>query len=161
KSVLLSYWLAPERSFLWIVSADSITLHVLPPERQIGSLVEAYRNFVEQLRDPLDAEFPAGRKLADILIGPVKAAGTRFIVVPDRSLHSVNLETLPDPENPAHYLIDRVTLAVAPSLGVLLQPRHAASGDRSLLLIGDPEPAVEEYPRLVYAAKEISMIGEH
>ena len=158
-SVLLSYWLAPTRSFLWVVTPDEVQLHVLPPEKEIGGLVEAYRTFIENLRDPLDSEFPAGKKLSEILLGPVKASQTRIIVVPDRALHSLNLETLPDPQNPAHYLIDRVTVAVAPSLGVLLQARKLSNATRSLLLIGDPEPAVEEYPKLIYASREMNLIA--
>jgi len=160
-SVLLSYWLAPGRSFVWTVTAAGIDLHILPPEKKISGLVDSYRGFIEALRDPLDSEFPAGRELSAILLAPVReklAGGARVLLVPDRSLHSLNFETLPDPENPAHYLIDRVTLEVAPSLGLIASAAHPARSDPSILLIGDPDPAVEEYPRLPYAASEIAMI---
>ncbi len=156
-AVLLSYWLAPDRSFLWVISGGGVKLHVLPPEKQIAPLVEGYRTFIENLRDPLDSEFSAGKKLAEILLSPV--AADRILIVPDRALHSLNFETLPDPRNPKSYLIDRVTVRVAPSLGTLLQPRASKHAARSLLLIGDPEPVVEEYPRLPYAAKEIELIS--
>ncbi len=159
KTALLSYWLAEDRSFLWVITPQDIQLHVLPPEKQIAALVEAYRTFIENLRDPLESELPAGRKLAEILLGPVSA--DRITVVPDRALHSLNLETLPDPKDPSRYLIDRVSMQVAPSLGVLLQPHRPATGARSLLLIGNPEPAVEEYPKLPFAAKEVEMIGRN
>ena len=65
-ATLLSFWLAPGRSFLWTVTPDRVELHVLPPEKQIAELVEAYRGFIENLRDPLEAEFPAGRQLSEI-----------------------------------------------------------------------------------------------
>ncbi|MBZ5603187.1 MAG: CHAT domain-containing protein, partial [Acidobacteriia bacterium] len=156
-SVLLSYWLAPDRSFLWVIAPEGIKLHVLPPEKQIASLVDGYRNFIENLRDPLDSEFPSGKKLSEILLGEVDA--DRIYIVPDRALHSLNFETLPDPKDPSRYWIDRVTVEIAPSLGTLIQPRKAAAAARSLLLIGDPEPVVEEYPRLPYAAKEIELIS--
>ena len=162
-TVILSYWLAPDRSFLWAITPAGVTLHVLPGEKQIAALVESYRSFIESLRDPLESEFPAGRKLSEILLGPVRpllGRGTRIIVVPDRALNSLNFETLPDPEDNRHYLIDRVTVAVAPSLDLLAASKRTRPVVRSLLLIGNPETAVEEYPKLPYAAKEMELIGQ-
>ena len=71
-NLILSYWLGPKRSFLWVVGPDGIDLHVLPAEKKIAGLVEAYRSFIEMLRDPLDSEFAAGRQLSQILLGPVE-----------------------------------------------------------------------------------------
>jgi CHAT domain-containing protein len=84
-------------------------------------------------------------------------------MVPDRALHSLNFETLPDPDTPSQYLIERATISIAPSLGVLASARiqPAAKHEKSILLIGDPEPAVEEYPRLPFAAKEIALIEQN
>jgi CHAT domain-containing protein/Tfp pilus assembly protein PilF len=166
-AILLSYWLAPDRSFLWAVTPDGVTLHRLPSEKQIVPLVESYRSFIESLRDPLDSEFPAGRKLSEMLLGPVLpllSRNTRIIVVPDRALHSLNFETLPDPQDASHYLIDRATVAVAPSLGVLAVAHgaeRAERAERSLLLIGNPVPAVEEYPKLPYAEREMTLIARN
>jgi CHAT domain-containing protein len=161
-SILLSYWLAPERSFLWVVTPTAITLHTLPPEKRIASLVEAYGSLLENLRDPLDSESPAGRELSRILLDPVRGLlqpGEHIVVVPDRVLHSLNFETLPDPDHPSQYLIESATISIAPSLGLLTNAgAHAAQSGKSILLIGDPEPAVEEYQRLPFAAKEIALI---
>ncbi|HLW76786.1 MAG TPA: CHAT domain-containing protein [Bryobacteraceae bacterium] len=166
-SVLLSYWLAPQRSFLWIVTRDGLALHILPSARKIDALVEAYGSLLENLRDPLQSESPAGRELSEILLGPVRPLlnqNARLILVPDQSLHSLNFETLPDPDNPSRYLIERATVAVAPSLGVLTSPRapqpSGSTAEKSILLIGDPDSAIEEYPRLPFASKEISLIEQ-
>ena len=164
-SILLSYWLAPERSFLWVVTPTAVTLHSLPPEKKIAALVEAYGSLVENLRDPLDSESPAGRALAEILLGPVGPllqSGERIVIVPDRVLHSLNFETLPDPDHPSQYLIESATISIAPSLGLLANRSAdaAAKSGKSILLIGDPEPAVEEYQRLPYAGKEIALIEQ-
>jgi CHAT domain-containing protein len=162
-SVILSYWLGKKQSFLWAVTPEGITLHRLPPESQIAPLVAGYRSFIENLRDPLQSEYPAGRKLAEILLGPVRSllsSVSRVILVPDRSLYSLNFETLPDPDNPSKYLIERATLEVAPSLEVLAESRPPAKSADSLLLIGDPEQVVEEYPRLPFAGNEIQAISK-
>jgi CHAT domain-containing protein/Tfp pilus assembly protein PilF len=163
RSVFLSYWLGKRRSFAWAVTAEGISLHELPPESQIAPLVAGYRSFIENLRDPLQSEFPAGRKLSEMLLGPVRAligSAHRVVLVPDRALYSLNFETLPDPDNPAKYLIERATLEVAPSLNVLADARSPAALSGSLLLIGDPEPAIEEYPRLPFAANEMELISK-
>jgi CHAT domain-containing protein/Flp pilus assembly protein TadD len=164
KCLLLSYWLGPRRSFLWAVGPDGVELYVLPPERKIAPLVEAYRSFIEGLRDPLDSEFPAGRQLSEMLLGPVRGAlgaGAHVLVIPDRALNSLNFETLPDPEDASRYLIDRVTVSVAPSLGLVASgARGAVESAPSILLIGNPESAVEEYPRLPHAAREIALIKQ-
>jgi CHAT domain-containing protein/Tfp pilus assembly protein PilF len=163
-SILLSYWLAPERSFLWVVTPTAVTLHTLPPEKKIAALVEAYGSLLENLRDPLDSESPAGRDLSRILLGPVQGLlkpGEHIVMVPDRVLHSLNFETLPDPDQPSRYLIESATISIAPSLGGLTNAgARAAQFGNSILLIGDPEPAVEEYQRLPYAAKEIALIEQ-
>lgn len=162
-SVFLSYWLGKNRSFLWAVTAAGITLHQLPAESRITPLVAGYRSFIENLRDPLKSEYPAGPKLSEILLGPVRpllASAQRIVLVPDRSLHSLNFETLPDPDNPSKYFIERATLELAPSLDILADPRRPSSTTDSLLLIGDPLQAVDEYPRLPYAASEIERISK-
>jgi len=162
-SVFLSYWLGKNRSFLWAVTASGITLHQLPGESQITPLVTGYRSFIENLRDPLKSEFPAGPKLSEILLGPVRpllASAQRILLVPDRSLYSLNFETLPDPDNPSKYFIERATLELAPSLDILADPRPPASSAGSLLLIGDPVQAIDEYPRLPFAASEIERIAK-
>ncbi|HLX41910.1 MAG TPA: CHAT domain-containing tetratricopeptide repeat protein [Bryobacteraceae bacterium] len=163
RSTLLSYWLGPERSFLWVITPEAVLLHVLPPEKQIATLIEVYGGQIEQLRDPLESELPAGKKLSEILLGPLRpllSKGTRLILVPDRALHSLNLETLPDPDDSSRYLIDRVTMSVAPSLGLLTEAHRPSNKQPSILLIGDPETAIEEYPHLPYAAKEMSLIEQ-
>jgi CHAT domain-containing protein/Tfp pilus assembly protein PilF len=162
-SVFLSYWLGRRRSFLWAVTGDGIALHVLPAESQITPLVNGYRSFLEDLRDPMDSEYAAGRKLSELLLSPVHellGPGNRVVVVPDRSLHSLNFETLPDPENSTKYVIERTTLEVAPSLDTLAERRPAPAPGDAVLLIGNPDQVIEEYPRLPFAGSEIGLISK-
>jgi CHAT domain-containing protein len=162
-SIFLSYWLGKKRSFLWAVTPDGITPYELPPESQITPLVTGYRSFIENLRDPLQSEYPAGQKLSEILLHPVRgllASATRVVLVPDRSLYSLNFETLPDPEDSKKYVIERTVLEVAPSINMLAERRPAATTADSLLLIGNPDQVIEEYPRLPFAGNEIESISK-
>ncbi len=162
-AVFLSYWLGKKRSFLWAVAGDGIALHVLPPESQITPLVVGYRSFIENLRDPLQSEYQAGRKLSDMLLRPVRdllGSANRVVLVPDRSLHSLNFETLPDPDQPSKYVIERTMIEVAPSLDMLAERRPPSASGDSLLVIGNPEQVAEEFPALPFAGQEIELISK-
>jgi CHAT domain-containing protein len=83
------------------------------------------------------------------------------VVVPDGPLYSLNLETLPVLDATPHYFLQDATISVAPSLalvGASTWPHPREPG--SLLLIGDPEPAGDEFPRLPNAAREIAAIRD-
>ncbi len=160
--ILLSYWLAPKQSYVWVVTPTKIELLKLPAEKEIRALVESYRTAIEDLRDPIESHHPAGEKLSQILLGPLRElvpAGSRVTIVPDGALHSLNFETLPSVSNPAKYWIEDVTLSLAPSLGLLMNSHPAKKSQPSLLAIGDPESPGEEYPRLPNARKEVETIA--
>jgi CHAT domain-containing protein len=162
-AVFLSYWLGKDRSFLWSVTADGIAIEILPPENQITPLVTGYRSFIENLRDPMQSEYSAGSKLSKLLLYPVRsviASASRVVLVPDRSLYSLNFETLPDPEDSKKYVIERTVLEVAPSLNMLAGGRPPAAPAESLLMIGNPDQVIEEYPRLPFAGSEIEAISK-
>jgi CHAT domain-containing protein len=160
--IFLSYWLAPKQSYVWVITPAKIELLKLPPEKEIRGLVESYRTTIEDLRDPIESHHPAGEKLSQILLSPIRElvpAGSRVTIVPDGALHSLNFETLPDLDRPSKYWIEDVTLSVAPSLGLLLNSHAPKKSQPSLLAIGDPEPAGQEYPRLPNARKELETIA--
>jgi CHAT domain-containing protein/Tfp pilus assembly protein PilF len=163
RRVLLSYWLAPKQSYVWAITPTNIQMFTLPPEKEIRGLVESYRTVIEDLRDPLESQNPAGMRLAEILIGPIREItrpGSHVVIVPDGALHSLNFATLPTPGDTQKYWIEDVTLAVAPSLGLALNSHSARKPQRaSLLAIGDPESAGEEFPRLPNARKEVDTIA--
>jgi CHAT domain-containing protein/Tfp pilus assembly protein PilF len=162
-SVWLIYWVAPRRSFLWVVTPREIYHFVLPPAAQLAASVEQYQGFIERaLRDPLRAESEAGKWLYDSLIRPALSlipSGSPVIVVPDGPLHQLNFETLPVYGDRPHYWIEDVRVAIAPSLGVFEQPPRS-SPNRAVLVIGDPEPAGPEYPKLPHAASEVESLAQ-
>ncbi len=88
------------------------------------------------------------------------ASASRVVLVPDRSLYSLNFETLPDPEDSKKYVIERTVLEVAPSLNMLAGRRPPAAPADSLLMIGNPDQVIEEYPRLPFAGSEIEAISK-
>jgi len=156
----MSYWLAPRRSFLWVITPKERKVFVLPPRQEIESLVDSYRAAIEGLRDPLEAPPPAAGRLYDTLLAqarPLLSPSARVVIVPDGALHNLNFETLPAPGQKPHYWIEDAIVSIAPSMNV--EPRAPSPALKSLLLIGDPESS-GEYPKLPYARNEVHNVEE-
>ena len=166
KSVLLSYWLAPNRSYLWVVSANGIHGVALPPASEIAALVREYKGLLDNaVADPLASAGGAGDRLYDMLVKPASAwipPSSRVIVVADGPLYGLNFETLPVPGSSRHYWIEDVEVQIAPGLS-MLAASHAAAAvtGRSLLLIGDAAAHAPEFPALKYAAPEIASVSSY
>ena len=164
RSTILFYWLG-ERSYAWIVTADGIRCVQLPPASTIDTLVHAQQQAIAGvLSDPLAKSNTAGRELYRLLVAPFASAlppGSSVLVVPDGSLTGLNFETLPvDDAQGSHYWIEDVRVAVAPALGMPLDPGGERRTD-SLLLIGDATAHAPEFPALRYAAPEMTAITRH
>jgi CHAT domain-containing protein len=161
-TLLLSYWLAPERSYLWAVTASGVSQFVLPAESRINQLVEQHRHAIEALQDPLSEGSTASRELYTTLIAPVEPlvhSARQVIIVPDGSLHSLNFETLVVDGPTPHYWIEDATVALVPSLAILrVKPPQPARTPR-LLVVGDPLPADPAYPPLPHLKTEIRTIA--
>ena len=163
RTVLLSYWLAPRRSFLWVITPAKVTAFQLPAQSEIQSLLSAYSGAIEQLRDPVRDDSDVGRQLHQAILAPAESLippGSSVAVVPDGALHNLNFATVPAGGPQAHYWIDDVSLSVLPSLDLVYRRTSGEqSQPRSLLLIGDPVPPDQRaFPRLPQAASEIDGI---
>jgi hypothetical protein len=161
--VLLSYWLAPRRSFLWIVNASGIRQVELPPEPEIAAAVRDYRSMIANaLADPLATGETPGDRLYRMLVAPARLpSGASVIIVPDGALYAVNFETLPVDGPRRHYFVEDADVQVAPSLSMLhARAARTAAGPR-LLLIGNPTARAPEFPALRFAPAEMSAIRGH
>ena len=68
---MLSYWLGPKQSYLWVVTGAGVTTFVLPDEERLAALVRKYQSFLEDnLGDPIAARNPDGVELWRALIEP-------------------------------------------------------------------------------------------
>jgi len=163
-AVILSYWLAPRRSFLWVVTPAKVSLHVLPEEAAIRKQAEAHQARILQSRDPLREGAPEAEWLYRNLVGPAEASipkGSRVVFIPDGPLHQINPETLVVPSPTPHYWVEDVTLAATPSLVLLAtQAERLPRPTPSILIIGDAVSTSEEFPPLPQAAKEVERIAE-
>lgn len=153
-SVLLSYWLAPEASYLWAVTPQKTQFVKLPPAKEIQELVTQHQKAVLGLRDPLEDSNAPGRKLYDMLVAPAAKwipKDAKIIVIPDATLAPLNFETLIASDPKPHYWIEDVTLATASSMLLLAGNSNHTVKDRGadpLVRAGSPEPASRRGRRL-------------
>ena len=164
--VWLSYWLAPKRGYLWVVTPKETRVLTLPGLAAITPLVERYRGFVEtSLRDPIQTESEAGRKLYETLIAPalpLLPKDAAVMIVPDGPLHQLSFESLPVyGQGKPHYLLEDYELAITPSFGLFHAPSGRRESARGALLLGDPVSPAAEYPRLQFAARELDGVASH
>jgi len=165
-SLLLEYMLGSERSYLWAVTKDSLTVYQLPARDEIERLAKsvcaalvvrqtlnefeanAYNDGVAQA----DAQYwrQAGQ-LSQILLGPVagELEGRTILVVADGALHYLPFEALPDPvkgggessSEPVPLIVGHeiVSLASASILATIRQaPRTGSNEEKLIAILADP-----------------------
>jgi CHAT domain-containing protein/tetratricopeptide (TPR) repeat protein len=163
--VLVSYWIAPVRSYAWVITGSSVRLIRLPGEEQLQPLVESYRGVLENsLRDPLTGARSPGRELYRLLVAPwvpELPADARVTIAPDGPLHALPFPALIVEGERPHYWLEDVTIAVAPSLAALPEAPGAAAGPPSVLAIGDPEADGVGFPALPFAGAELEALERH
>ena len=161
-AVILSYWLAPERSYVWVATKQTVACFPIGPAAKIEAAVAGYRKAIEEsLADPVRSAVPEGVELFRLLVEPALGhlpRGASVVIVPDGVLHGLNFETLLNPDSGAHYWIEDVSVSIVPSLRLLKArvPRSATPLD--LLLLGDPVSGDPAYPALQYAPQEIESV---
>ena len=163
ETVILSYWLSPERSSLWVIASRRLFHFFLPPESQIADLVRRYTDRITQGGDPLARPDAASSGLYQDLLAPVSKLippGSNVIIVPDGPLHQLNFETLIVPGSPPHYWIDDVAVAIAPSLRALGWGALPDERPPRLLLLGDPVLTGHEFPPLPNVPREIAAVEQ-
>ena len=158
----LCYWVAPRKSFLWVITSGATRTFTLPGEKEISALVDAHRNSILHLRDPASFDPSPASRLYSVLLGEAAALtppGSKVFLVADGPLHNLNFDTLVAPGPRAYYWVQDVTLSVTPSLNLLLERSEVKPNSTpSLMVIGDPEPVSSDYPKLPYAGEEIGAI---
>ena len=160
EALLLAYHLGEKRSFLWTISAQSLSVHVLPPERELAPRArEAY----ELLSPPTkkigetamqyhnrqrvrESQFSAiASSLSRSLLAPAvsELVDRRLVIVGDGALHYLPFSALPAPGSvppvPLIVLHEIVRLPSATILPLLhRRSRSRAPPRKTLAVIADP-----------------------
>jgi CHAT domain-containing protein len=149
-TVAAEYFLGEKQSWLFFVDGDRVTVHPLPPRRELERLA---RDLHEAWRAPSDRgrTTEAARALTEAAFGPLngKPIERRWLLVPDGALHIVPMAVLAR-EALATSSGGRSTITVVPSLRLLevardRSARHAGPG--LVAIVADPIYAPDD-PRI-------------
>jgi len=159
-AILLSYWLAPRRSLLWVIDSAGLHTFQLPPEEEIASRVRRHNDAILRGDNPVETGDEAGRWLfSNLLQAHYRVPKSSTVVIePDGVLHQLNFESLP-PEDGSRYWISDATVSVAPSLALLRNSEKAAG--RRLLVFGDPGFEGTEFQSLPNVKVELDAVEKH
>ncbi len=144
-TVLLEYLLGEERSYLWVVTPDSLTAHELPARSEIERLARQVHDALSSPSERDLSERRALRLFSMSLIAPFLNGleGKRLAIVADGPLQYVPFVTLPVSEDPsAPLLIAEHEIVMLPSAAVLKEIRRMEAERKpeplSLAIFADP-----------------------
>jgi CHAT domain-containing protein len=161
-AVVLSYWLGPKRSYLWVVTPNRTEIFYLSPAKDIDAAVNTYARVLTGPRDVLLYDNSSGQALYKMLVEPAQrliSPGSKVLVIPHGSLNRLNFETLIVPGENPHYWIEDALIANANSMALLERTNKSTPQmKKGLLLIGNPVELGDEFPSLAGAEKEIESI---
>jgi CHAT domain-containing protein/tetratricopeptide (TPR) repeat protein len=160
QAVVLSYWLAGDRSYLWVTTANGSRMYPLGGANKLGAQIESYRRQIDSRVDFLKYS-KSSIELYNKLIAPAAPLirdGADVIVIPDGPLANLNFDTLIAPERPRQYWLEKVSIRVAPSLTLLHKREQRKAHIDNLLLVGGTKPP-PEFPSLPGSQHEIDSIS--
>jgi CHAT domain-containing protein len=145
-TVLLEYGLGRDRSFLWVVTPDSLSTFVLPPRAWIEATARRAAELLTVSHQSL-AKAETEAILAELsreLLGPAASllGDRRLLIVPDGALHYLPFAAFPDPAGGAPLVArhEIVTLPSASSL-VALRKEKTPAPSGILAVVADPSPS--------------------
>jgi CHAT domain-containing protein len=145
-TVLLEYFLGPEKSYLWAITRTGITSHELPSEMVITKAVQTLYDLVKERPKPETKEQldQATRELAQMVLGPVadQLNKRQIIVAADGALNYIPFQMLLPSSTNSEPLVARHEIINAPSASILgeLRKEAARRGVRAkaLAIFGNP-----------------------
>ena len=155
--LLLEYRLGKEASFLWLVGADTLSSHRLPPRGEVEALTRQARTRISGLRWPRHGHPAALCELSSLLLAAVadRLGDRPLVVVPDGALETFSFAALPDPRGDldagcaaAQPLVAGHQISYLPSAATLAVQRRRFADRRpaagALALVADPVYAVDD-----------------
>ncbi|MBC7187918.1 MAG: CHAT domain-containing protein [Calditrichaeota bacterium] len=173
-SVLLQFFLGEQRSYLWMVTADTVAMYVLPGREDVERHARFYIGLLSA-RPVIESYAEAGRHLFSELLGQVPAEqlrGRHLVIVPDGALNYLPFGALMV-QGDDHFLADDCVISYAPSATILhilrrWRATQAGTWERELVAIGAPHSLPEfkengglRLGPLKHARRELEQVGKN
>jgi len=164
-TALLEYWLADDRSYVWLVTSAGCQGFALPARGELETLARrAYESLTARNHDEYAA---LSRQLSAQLLGPLApklGKARRLWIVPDGALEYLPFAALPLPGSSAP-LVEWYEVIRLPSASVLAEMRAQTArrrpAPRTVAVFADPAFAQEDsgLPRLPFSREEADTIA--
>jgi tetratricopeptide (TPR) repeat protein len=135
-SVLFSFQLGDENSWMWAVTNDGIALHALPPKGELASRIVNFERAVGS--NSADLESLSGDLYKGLFgsVRPDTLARERWLVALDGPLFDLPFPALS--AVPGRFLIEDHSFRIAPGALMLKNVGHQGSAKGGFLAVGDP-----------------------
>ena len=140
-TALLEYKLGETRSFLWLVTKDSIEIYTLPARSEIERTARDFYASVVSHKKTDEAKISdLSKKLSGILLAPIasKIENKRLAIVADGVLQFVPFAAL----SGSKFLVDTNEVVILPSAGVLAELREnkneRKTPEKTIAIFADP-----------------------
>jgi CHAT domain-containing protein len=161
--VVLAYFVAEDRSYLWAITHDQLQFFPLPPSKDLYEKIHAYNKEIQDLGKLGDSDL--GSSLYEILVRPAEKLIPRdalVTVLPNRYLYYLDFDTLVVPGNPAHYWIEDVDIQITSALSLLANARSGSlSSPKQILVMGAPIQTSGGPRPLQFADEEMRRVARH
>ncbi len=148
-TVLLEYSLGEKRSYLWAVTANSLTSYELPPQAEIETIAKQYYQLVTDKRFGLKRQdlATAAANLSNILLKPIAGQidKKRLVIVSDGALQYLPFAALPVNNTPLLVEHEIVSLPSASTIDILrreLMGRKIAP--KTVAILADPVFTIDD-----------------
>lgn len=145
KTVLIEYKLGERRSFLWLVTNNSIEFFELPKRQKIEEkAVVFYNSIISKDKNEQAKTLELSKDLSEILLSPVaeKFEHKRIAIVADGVLQYTPFSALASPKVKDQLLIETNEIMILPSASVLAQlrtnPNNSKQNDKTIAIFADP-----------------------
>ncbi|MGI8786341.1 MAG: CHAT domain-containing protein [Pyrinomonadaceae bacterium] len=148
ETVFLEYKLGATRSFLWLVTRNSIEIFTLPPQKEIEATAKNFYDAIVSRSKADEAKtYDLSKKLSDVLLAPVaaKIENKRLAIVADGVLQFIPFAALTSPKSKVQspkFLVEENEIVILPSASVLAELRQNKSNrqtpEKTIMIFADP-----------------------
>ena len=122
ETALLQYSLGEEKSYLWVITKDGFTSHILPAQKEIEIAARELLNAIQYGKDDTANISQAANQLSQLVLTPAaKLNQKRLVIVPDGVLSYVPFSTLALNNQPLINQHELVNLPSSSSIALIRQ----------------------------------------
>jgi CHAT domain-containing protein/tetratricopeptide (TPR) repeat protein len=140
ETALLQYSLGEEKSYLWIITKNGFTSHILPAQKEIETAARELLNAIQYGKDDTANINQAANQLSQLVLTPAaKLKQKRLVIVPDGVLSYVPFATLTLNNQPLINQHELVNLPSSSSIALIRQEtQNRKPAPKTLAILADP-----------------------